>query len=97
LWVDLDHYDPINLRHTECVTWVKKWIEKRRALQLLRGLNSDFGDRRAAMFYQPTLPSLEEAISAIAQEETIQKLKKENGLPPPRPAFAATRMRETRN
>jgi hypothetical protein len=59
------------------VTWVKKWIEKRRVLQFLRGLNSDFEDRRAAMFYQPTLPSLEEAISAIAQEEMRQKLKKE--------------------
>jgi hypothetical protein len=82
LWADLDHYDPINLRHIECVTWVKKWIEKGRVLQFLRGLNSDFEGRRAAMFYQPTLPSLEEAISAIAQEETRQKLKKENELPP---------------
>jgi hypothetical protein len=49
---------------------------KRRILQFLRGLNSDFEDRRATMFYQPTLPSLEKVISAIAQEETRQKLKK---------------------
>jgi hypothetical protein len=70
---------------------VKKWIEKRRALQLLRGLNSDFGDRRAAMFYQPTLPSLEEAISAIAQEETIQKLKKRKWITSTTPCFCSNK------
>jgi hypothetical protein len=28
LWADLDHYDPIELPHPDCVMWVKKWIEK---------------------------------------------------------------------
>jgi hypothetical protein len=95
LWADLDHYDPINLPHV--CDLGEEMDRKRRVLQFLRGLNSDFEDRRAAMFYQPTLPSLEEAISAIAQEEMRQKFKKENELPPPRPVFAAIRKRETRN
>jgi hypothetical protein len=29
LWADLDHYDPIELPHHDCVTWVKKWVEKK--------------------------------------------------------------------
>ena len=37
LWADLDHYDPIELPHPECVAWVKKWVEKKRVLQFLRG------------------------------------------------------------
>jgi hypothetical protein len=28
LWTDVDHYDPIELPHSKCVVWVKKWIEK---------------------------------------------------------------------
>jgi hypothetical protein len=29
LWADLDHYEPIDLPHPECVAWVKKYVEKR--------------------------------------------------------------------
>ena len=29
LWADLDHYDPIELPHPDCVAWVKKWIGKK--------------------------------------------------------------------
>jgi hypothetical protein len=42
LWADVDHFDPIELPHTECVVWIKKWIEKRRVLQFLRSLNPEF-------------------------------------------------------
>jgi hypothetical protein len=28
LWADLDHYEPIDLPHPECVAWVKKYVEK---------------------------------------------------------------------
>jgi hypothetical protein len=67
LWTDVDHYDPIELPHSECVVWVKKWIEKRRVLQFLRGLNPEFEGRRATMFHQSSLPALQEAIAAISQ------------------------------
>jgi hypothetical protein len=28
LWADDDHYDPIELPHSECVAWAKKWVKK---------------------------------------------------------------------
>lgn len=96
LWADVDHFDPIELPHTECVVWIKKWIEKRRVLQFLRGLNPDFEARRASMFHQSSLPSLEEAIAAMAQEETRLKLIKGDTSSPPPPAFVMTRIQETR-
>ena len=96
LWADVDHFDPIELPHTECVVWIKKWIEKRRVLQFLRGLNPDFEARCASMFHQSSLPSLEEAIAAMAQEETRLKLIKGDTSSPPPPAFVMTRIQETR-
>ena len=95
LWADVDQYDPIELPHSECVAWVRKWIEKRRVLQFLRGLNSEFEGRRASMFHQSALPSLEEAIAAMAQEELRLKMMRGAASPPSRPIFAATRIKET--
>src|SRR6266498_2990887 len=96
LWADLDHYEPIELPHPECVTWMRKYIEKRRVLQFLRGLNAEFEGRRVAIFHQSSLPTLEEAIAAMAQEETRLKIMKGSAPPPPRPAFVVTRAHETR-
>jgi hypothetical protein len=75
LWADADHYDPIELPHSERVVWVKKWMEKSRVLQFLRGLNPEFEGRRATMFHQSNLPSLQEAIAAISQEESVKAHK----------------------
>jgi hypothetical protein len=30
LWTNLDHYDPIELAHADCISTVKKWIERSR-------------------------------------------------------------------
>jgi hypothetical protein len=57
-----DHYDPMELAHADCISTVKRWIERRRVIQL-KGLNSEFEGRCATMFHQPTLPTLEEAIA----------------------------------
>jgi hypothetical protein len=62
LWTDLDHYDPIDIPNPEYVLKIKKWIERRRVLQFLRGLNPEFEGRRDIMFHQDTLPTLDEAI-----------------------------------
>ncbi|XP_037478121.1 uncharacterized protein LOC119355422 [Triticum dicoccoides] len=80
----------------ECISNMKKWIERRRVIQFLKGLNSEFEGRRATMFHQPTLPTLEEAIAAIAQEEVRLKVMKSNIVTPSRPAFIVTRSNETR-
>jgi hypothetical protein len=48
LWADVDHFDFIELPHTECVVWIKKEkvekpkSRKRRVLQFLRSLNPEF-------------------------------------------------------
>ena len=53
---------------------VKKWVEDRRVTQFLKGLNPEFANRRAAICHQDNLPSLEEAISAMVQEEIRQRV-----------------------
>ncbi|KAJ1260570.1 hypothetical protein BS78_10G242700, partial [Paspalum vaginatum] len=85
LWADVDHYDPIELPHSECVAWVRKWIEKRR-----------FEGRCASMFHQSALPSLEEAIASMAQEELRLKMMRGAASSPSRPIFAAARIKEAR-
>jgi hypothetical protein len=97
LWTDLDHYDPIELAHADCISTVKKWLERRRVIQFFKGLNSEFEGRRATIFHQYTLPTLEEAIAAIAQEEVRLKVVKSNTTTPSRPAFMVTRNNETRD
>jgi hypothetical protein len=96
LWADLDHYDPIDLPHPECVAWVKKWIEKKRVLQFLRGLNPEFEGRRVVIFHQSNLPSLEKTIAAVAQEESRMKVMKGNSSAPSCPAFVVRESNETR-
>jgi len=40
LWADLDHYDPLELPHSECIVATKKWVERRRVMKFLKGLSS---------------------------------------------------------
>ena len=58
LWSDLDHYDPLGLEHPVCIAKMRKWIECRRVIDFLKGLNSEFEGRRDAIFHQTTLPTL---------------------------------------
>ncbi|KAJ1289187.1 hypothetical protein BS78_02G145200 [Paspalum vaginatum] len=82
LWADADHCKPIELPHSEVI-------------QFLRGLNSEFEARRSSIFHQPTLPSLEEAIAAISQEEYKLKVMRESTTSSPScPIFAATRVED---
>jgi hypothetical protein len=76
LSADLDHCDPLELEHSVCVTSVRKWLERRRLMQFLKGLNKPFESRRDALLHQPTLPSVEEAIAAMSQEEVRLNLEK---------------------
>ncbi len=94
LWADLDHYDPIDLTDPESITKVKKWVERRRVIEFMKGLNSEFDGRRATMCHQSSLPTLDEAIAAMAQEETRLKVlsSSKDSRQPPRPAFIAVRL-----
>jgi hypothetical protein len=66
-------------------------------MQFLKGLNSEFEGRCAGLFHQPALPSFEEVVAAMAQEEVRLKLTKDGGANPTRSAFIATKHRETRD
>lgn len=75
LWSDLDFYDSVDLECGKCIEKVNKWTEKRRVRDFLNGLDSKFENRRAAIYGSATLPTLEQAISAIITEETRLKLE----------------------
>jgi hypothetical protein len=93
LWADLDHLDPLVLAHSECVVAAKKWIEGKRVLKFLKGLNPNFENRRENLLHETQLPSLE---AAIAQEETRLKCNK-NGEFTQRPAYLVFDRQETRD
>ncbi|KAJ1272565.1 hypothetical protein BS78_06G212200, partial [Paspalum vaginatum] len=96
LWADADFLKPIELPHSECVAWVRKWIDERRVIQFFRGLNPEFKARCSAMFHQPNLCSLEDAIAAITREESRLNVMKSNASTPSCPIFVATKVKESR-
>ena len=79
LWTDLDHLDTLVLAHSECVVTAKKWIEGRRVLKFLKGLDKKIENRRASLMHQTQLPSLEATIAATTQEETRLKCNENGG------------------
>lgn len=75
LWSDLDYYDPVEMECGKCIEKHSKWTERRRVRDFLNGLHPRFENRRAALYGSGKLPSLEQAISAIASEETRLRLE----------------------
>lgn len=59
--------------HSDCIATIKKW-KRKRVIEFLKGMNLVFERRRATVFHQTTLPTLEDAITAISQEETTLKV-----------------------
>lgn len=59
------------------------------------GLNSKFEGRRAFMFHQSTLPSLQEAIAAISQKSRL-KVMRESPLVPSHLVFSAMKTKDAR-
>ncbi|XP_051223687.1 uncharacterized protein [Lolium perenne] len=96
LWGDLDHVDPLELAHGECVSAAASWIERRRVMKFLKGLNQDFEGRRAALLHQTTTPSLKEAIAAMSREEVRLNMTKGSDSVP-HPTFYTTERQEMRD
>nr|ABA94354.1 retrotransposon protein, putative, unclassified [Oryza sativa Japonica Group] len=96
LWSDLDHYNPLGLEHPDCIAKMRKWIERRRVIEFLKGLNSEFEGRRNAMFHQTTLPTLDEAIAAMAQEKLKKKVLPSATPSSPSPTYVVAQSKETR-
>ena len=46
-----------------------KWVEDRRVIQFLKHLDPIFENRRVAFCHLESLPTLEDAISAMVQEQ----------------------------
>jgi hypothetical protein len=93
LWDDLDHCDPHELTDAKSTIKVQKWIERRWVMKFLKGLNSSFEGRRAALLHQPNLPSLKETIAEMTQEEVRLKLEK-GGESIPSPTYFIVERKE---
>jgi Retrotransposon gag protein len=74
LWANLDHYDPLILPNPTDILSGRQYLERRRVARFLKGLNVLFETRTAAMCHLPSLPSLDEAIASMEQEEIRQKV-----------------------
>src|SRR3954471_23749096 len=65
LWTDLDHYSPLSL---ECPTDIlkrKHYLEQMRTFWFLKGLNSQFEQRRSVMCHMSALSPLDEVIAKV--------------------------------
>lgn len=71
------------------------WLQRRRVVHFLKGLNPKFKSRRATMFHLANLPTMENAISAMVQEEVRLRVMGDNN--PIRPAYAIPNDRECYN
>ena len=70
LWGELDHYAPLSMRDPQDAHDVQKWVEDRRVTQFLKNLDPEVESRRAAFCHQDSLPTMEEAVSAMVNEES---------------------------
>jgi hypothetical protein len=70
LWGELDHYAPLQMETLNDARAVSKWVEDRRVTHFLKNLDLEFENMRAIFCHQESLPTLEEAISAMSNEES---------------------------
>jgi hypothetical protein len=70
LWGELDHYAPLQMVCPQDAQVVHKWVEDRRVTHFLKNLDPDFESRRAAFCHQESLPTMDEAVSAMINEES---------------------------
>ena len=74
LWLDHDHFSPrAGCKDPECKE--REALIQERTMLFLQGLAPTFEQRTAMLLAQARIPSLEEAISAMIQEESRIKLQ----------------------
>jgi len=78
LWGELDHYAPLSMRDPQDAHDVQKWVEDRRVTQFLKNLDPEFESRRVAFCHQDSLPTMEEAVSAMVNEESRLRVMSNN-------------------
>jgi len=95
LWGELDHYAPLHMRDPQDAQEVQKWVEDRRVTHFLRNLDPEFESRRAAFCHQDSLPTMEEAVSAMIIEESRQHMMSGNN--PVKSAYTSVSERKCYN
>ncbi|KAK3136130.1 hypothetical protein QOZ80_5BG0428520 [Eleusine coracana subsp. coracana] len=73
LWGELDHYAPLSMETPHDAQTVHKWVEDRRVTLFLKNLDPQFESRRATFCHQESLPTMNEAVSAMIDEESRQR------------------------
>jgi hypothetical protein len=72
-----------------------KWVEDRRVTHFLKNLDSEFESRRAAFCHQESLPTMDEVVSAMIDEESrLRVMSSGNHV---KPAYVAIEDRECYN
>jgi hypothetical protein len=80
LWGELDHYAPLQTACPQDAQSVHKWVEDRRVTHFLKNLDPEFESRRAAFCHQESLPTMNEAVSAMINEESRLRVMTTNNL-----------------
>lgn len=81
LWLEHDHFSPrASCKDPECKE--REALVQERTMLFLQGLAPVFEQRTAMLLAQTKIPSLEEAVSAMIQEESRIKLHAGTGGPP---------------
>ncbi|KAM3194400.1 hypothetical protein ACQJBY_070840 [Aegilops geniculata] len=94
LWAEQDNCDPLELYDAACIESGRNWIARRRVLKLLEGLRDCFHGRGASLLHQPLLPTIEETIAAMSQEEVRLSLEHADMKAVPASTFAVTERME---
>jgi uncharacterized membrane protein YgcG len=95
LWGELDHYAPLQMVCPHDAHIVHKWVEDRRVTHFLKNMDPEFESRRAAFCHQESLPTMDEAVSAMIDEESrLRVMGNDNHV---KPVYAAIEDRECYN
>jgi Retrotransposon gag protein len=95
LWANYDHFSSAACcKDPECKRGARD--TQRRTMHFMRGLSQTFEPRCAVLLAQSKIPSLEETISAMVQEESRIRLQSgEAGLPGVKSALAVSKLGNT--
>lgn len=69
LWQEMDHYQSIQMKCSEDVAALQRFVEKDRIYDFLAGLNIEFDAVRIQILGKEDLPSLNETIAIVLAEE----------------------------
>jgi hypothetical protein len=94
LWADQDNCDPLELYDAACIESGQRWMARRHVPKFLEGLHKCFDGRNASLLHNTSLPTIDEAIVAMSQEEVRLSLEKADEKVVSAPMFAVTEHRE---